>query len=104
MTCFEALLLGCFRRCKTKCPPCVGVDDVVDNTAAQPIAEVTINCAWACCQSQAVEETVPAAAAAESDNSEEEALRMLYDNDSYWQWHHHNCSPLHLPPHRRRSC
>lgn len=102
MTCFEALLLGCFRRCKTKCPPCVGVDDVVDNTAAQPIAEVTINCAWACCQSQAVEETVPAAA--ESDNSEEEALRMLYDNDSYWQWHHHNCSPLHLPPHRRRSC
>ena len=80
------------------------MDDAADGAdATTPMAEVTINCAWACCQSQAVDKTIPTDAAAENCHEtlcmNDDSYDMCYlnnDDDVTYrhQWYQQ----------RRRSC
>ena len=87
------LLTSCVRQGIRKCPCSKGEDDEREDTTDAPIANVSINCAWACCQSQAVEEREDDAAAmndadVSSSNRFNERVRML-DRYTKRQWHHH---------------
>ena len=79
------LLLTCCVRQGIKCPSSNSRDERGDTTDA-PIANVSINCAWACCQSQAVEEKEADAAAAPEPDVSSSNVHSNYPTN--WQWHH----------------